>query len=62
MVTQLSLGPRRVAVRRVLSWGGTDWEAFNGQLLIRLGGGPPGLVSTPEDIDISVDHMTAALQ
>ena len=62
VVTRLSLGPRRVAVRRVLNWGATDWEAFNGQLLLRLGGGPTGSVSTPEDIDNSVDHVTATLQ
>ena len=62
VVTRLSLGPRRAAVRKVLNWGATDWEAFNGQLLVRLGGGPSGPVSTPEGIDNSVDHVMAALQ
>ena len=62
VVTRLSLGPRRVAVRRVLNWKSTDWEAFSGQLLLRLGGGPPGSLPDAETIDSTVDHMTAALQ
>ena len=62
VVTRLSLGPPRTAVRQVLNWRDTDWEAFNGQLLMRLGRVPEAPLIGPEDIDISVDHMTAAIQ
>ena len=62
VVTCLALGPRRVAIRRVLNWKTTDWEAFNGQLLSRLGEGPHGSLSGPEDIDTSVEYVTSAIQ
>ena len=62
VVTRLSLGPPRVAVRQVLNWRDTDWEDFNGQLLLRLGRAPEATLTGPEDIDRTVDHVTAALQ
>ena len=62
VVTRLSLGPPRVAIRQVLNWRDTDWEAFNGQLFMRLGKVPEAPLTGPEDIDASVYHMTAAIQ
>ena len=62
VVTKLALGPRRVSVRRVPNWREVDWRAFSGHLLSRLGSPPGALPTRPEEIDDTVDHVTAAIQ